>query len=553
MTQAHKPLFSRPSLFQKPGTASWLIRNNIRTRLRAKSNSSRLQAIGRNIVLLILLGYAIFELGGRIARALAALDGDYNYPPYLLQAGIMLSAFAISLLGSSLISAYSVFTDRDDLDLLLASPLPPERILTARLLQSAYGACLTTTLIGTIAFGYSIVTVDVRFALIFPVLMSLMLINLAVSFVIARCLLLWFGLRRGRTVAMVAGFAVLIGGVLVFQINSMISSSGGKAILAETFGPGFEPALIALLTPIGRLAFGQIVETLMLSGVAVAAFIGVGAFFWDRFAADAALMAGQAQHVESGKKSSKVTFRHGILMATIIKEWRSMMRDPFVMVQVATPLVSLIPMAIALWSLNQPSATLPGQGLPEDTISVIIGFLVVMFGGQVAGTLAWTAASIEEAGDLLLSSPADGGKLFWSKALATAIPSFIFLALSMMIIGFSNPKAAFLGLGVGSVGLACVGAVEFLRPRLARRAKMTQRPDRSIISIILGTSFSLLWATATALVIGGLGLWTLIPISIGIAALVFVWASSPKSVVWMARAPKVGAAGGPWRASAGYE
>lgn len=548
MTQNAQPLFARPSLLHKPGTASWLIRNNIRTRLRSKSSASRLQATGRNIVLLLLLGYAIAELGGRIARALAVLDGDYEYPPYLLNAGIMLSAFAISLLGSSLISAYSVFTDRDDLDLLLASPLPPQRILTARLLQSAYGAALTTTLIGTIAYGYSIVTVDIRFALIFPVLMSFMLINLAVSFVIARCLLLWFGLRRGRTIAMVAGFVVLICGVLVFQINSMISSQSGKAILAETFGPGFEPSLIALLTPIGRLAFGQGAETLVLSGVAVAVFMGVGAFFWDRFAADAALMAGQSQHIPGGRKTSKIKFRHAILMATIIKEWRSMLRDPFVMVQVATPLVSLIPMAIAIWSLNQPSAVLKGQGLPEGTLSIIIGFLVVMFGGQVAGTLAWTAASIEEAGDLLLSSPADGGKLFWSKALATAIPSFVFLALSMMIIGLSDPLAALLGLGVGSIGLACVGAVEFLRPRPARRVKMTQRPDRSVISIILGALFSLLWATAAAMVIGGQGFWSLIPMSIGIAALIFVWASSPKSVVWLARSPKVGAAGGPWRA-----
>jgi ABC-2 type transport system permease protein len=536
-------IFAPPSPFHKPGSATWLIRHHIRTRLRAKTSSSKLQSLGSSVVLLAFFAFAATTLGGQVAKAYAALDGNYDYAPYQLKAGVMLVAFTISLLGSSLISAYSVFTDRDDLDLLLASPLPPQRILTARLLQSAYGAFLTAILMGTIAYGFSIVTIDLRFALIYPVLLAIMLINLAVSFVIARCLLLWFGLRRGRTIAMVSGFIILICGVLAFQINSMVGSSSGEANLASLFGANFQPALAAFVSPIGRLAFGQLVPTLVLSAFAGACFMGVGAYFWGRFATDAALMAGQAQHTAPSKSGRKIAFRRGILLTTIVKEWRSMARDPFVIVQVATPLVSLIPLALVLWGFTRRSSN-----LPPEVVSTIIGFLVVMFGGQIAGTLAWTAASIEEAGDLLLSSPADGAKLFWSKALATAIPSFMFLFLAMIGIGLSDPLAGFLGLCVGSIGLASVGAVEFLRPRPARRAKMTQRPDRSIMSIILGTLFSMIWATATALVVGGLGFWSLIPVFIGICAMIFVWMTAPKSVVWMARAPKVGAAGGPWKA-----
>ncbi len=543
MTDASSRIFTAPSRFFQPGTPAWLIRHHIRTRLRAKEKTSPVQSIVRNLVLIGFLAFAVLALGKQIASALVVLDGNYDYPPYVLRAGVILTAFAISLLGSSLISAYSVFTDRDDLDLLLASPLPPQRILAARMLQSAYGAFLTAFLMGTIAFGYTIVTVDIRFALIYPVLVSFMLLDLAISFVIARCLLIWFGLRRGRTIAMVLGFVILIFGVLAFQINSMIGTRTGEALLAEIFGQGFKPALVASVTPIGHLAFGQLFETTLLFIFSLGAFLGVGAYFWGRFAGDAALMAGQAQHVAKAKRNSKITFRRGILVTTIIKEWRSMLRDPYVIVQVATPLVSLIPMGIALWGFSRPGANVP----PEIT-AAIIGFLVVMFGGQIAGTLAWTAASIEEAGDLLLSSPADGKNLFWSKALATAIPSFVFLALSMMVIATTDPMGALSGLGVGSLGLACSGAVEFLRPRPARRAKMTQRPDRSIMSIILGTLFSVVWAVATAMVIADLGVWALIPISIGVAAMVFVWANAPKSVVWQAKAPKVGEAGGPWKA-----
>jgi ABC-2 type transport system permease protein len=543
MSKPSRHLFAPPSLFYKPGSATWLIRNHIRTRMRAKSSSSRLQSIGGTIVLAGFFVFAAATVGGPIAKALAALDGNYSYAPYELKAGILLTAFAISLLGSSLISAYSIFTDRDDLDLLLASPLPPQRILTARLLQSAYGACFTAFLMGTIAYGYAIAIVDIRFALIYPVLFSLMLINLAISFAIARCLLLWFGSRRGRTIAMVAGFATLVCGVLAFQINSMVGTRTGETHLADIMGPSFQPSLTAFVSPIGRLAFGQPLQTLALCAIAITLFMGMGAFFWGRFASDAAMMAGQAQHVATTKKGGKVVFRRGILVTTVIKEWRSMLRDPFVMVQVATPLVSLIPLAIVLLGMNR-----PGAGLPPAFMDGIVGFLVVMFGAQVAGTLAWTATSIEEAGDLLLSSPADGASLFWSKALATAIPSFVFLALSMMVIAFRNPIGAIVGLGVGSIGLTCVGAVEFLRPRPARRAKMTQRPDRSIMSIILGSVFSMIWGAATSMAIGGLGLWTLIPIGIGACGMVFVWMTSPKSVVWIAKAPKVGAAGGPWKA-----
>jgi ABC-2 type transport system permease protein len=543
MKATSSSIFGRPPKLFKPGTAIWLMRHHIRTRLRGKPAQNPILTVARNLVMLAMLVFGCVTLGGSIANALAVLDGNYDYQPYVLKAGIILTAFVISLLGSSIMSAYSMFTDRDDLDLLLASPLPPQRILLSRLLQSAYGAFFSSFLMGTLAFGYSIVTVDVRFALIYPVLMSFMLIDLAISFAIARCLLIWFGLRRGRTIAMVIGFIILICGVMSFQINSMIGTRTGDALLAEFFGPTFTAQFTAFLTPIGQLAFGQIPQTLFLVVCAVTTFFGVGAFFWNLFAGDTAFMAGQAQHVARTGRVTKLRFGKGLVFTTIVKEWRSMLRDPFVLVQVATPLISLIPMSIAVWSLQRTETR-----FDPSFLNAIIGFLVVQFGGGIAGTLAWTAASIEEAGDLLLSSPADGKKLFWSKALATAIPSFAFLALAMICVAMNNPVSGLLGLIIGAIGLACVGAVEFLRPRPARRAKMTQRQDRSIVSIIMGMVFSLIWAVATAMAIKGLGLWTLIPISIGTAAMAFVWATAPKSVVWMARAPKVGAAGGPWKA-----
>jgi Putative ATP-binding cassette len=258
------PLFGQPKKLFKPGSAIWLMLHHIRTRLRGKPVQSNMLKIARNVVLLGMMAFGCLTLGGSIADALVVLDGNYNYQPYLMKAGIILTAFMISLLGSSIMSAYSMFTDRDDLDLLLASPLPPERILLSRMLQSAYGAFFTAVLMGTIAFGYSIVTIDFRFVLIYPVLMSFMLIDLAISFVIARALLMWFGLRNGRTIAMVIGFVILICGVLSFQINSMVGSQSGERTLAEFFGPNFKDQLAAFVTPIGRLAFGQPLETLLL-------------------------------------------------------------------------------------------------------------------------------------------------------------------------------------------------------------------------------------------------------------------------------------------------
>lgn len=536
-------LFANPAKLYKPGSAMWLMFHHIRTRLRGKPSTSRIQSLARTIFLVGLLVFAISQIGRSVADALLALDGNYEYAPYVLKAGVILTAFGVSLLGSSLISAYSIFTDRDDLDLLLASPLPPQRVLVARLLQSAYSAFFTAFLMGSIAYGYAIVTVDLRFALIYPVLFSFMIIDLAISFAIARVLLLWFGLRRGRTIAMVSGFTILIMGVVAFQLNSMIGSTSGEARLEEWFGDQFLENLTSALNPIGRLAFGHFFETLGLIALAFALFFAMGAFFWNRFAADAALMAGQSQHVQRANGKAKMTFRRGILVTTILKEWRSMLRDPFVIVQVATPLVSLIPLAIVIWTMQGTDGE-----LGDELLVPIVGAMLVMFGGQITGTLAWTAASIEEAGDLLLSSPSDGGKLFWSKALATAVPSFIFLAFAMAVIALGNVRAAGIGLVLGTLGLLCCGAVEFLRPRPARRAKMTQRPDRSILSVIMGYMFSMLWATTTGIAMSPLGFWALIPMSIGLLALVFVWTTAPKTVVWMAKAPKIGAAGGPWRA-----
>lgn len=536
-------LFTKPSKLFTPGSAPWLMRHHVRTRLRGRQTGSTVQKWGRNLTLLLIFAGAIMTVGKSVADALATLDGDYNHGPFLLKAGLMMSAFIISLLGSSLISAYALFTDRDDLDLLLASPLPPQRILMARMLQSAYGAFFSAMAMGTVAFGYAIVTVNAQLALIYPVLFSIMVINLAIGFAVARGFLIWFGLRRGRFLSMVLGFAVLIGGVLMFQVNASLGSLSGERILQGMFGSDVRANLTALVSPIGRLVFGLPLETFALVLAAMVIFCGVGAFFWNRFAGDAAMLAGQTQEPNNVKSSSKLRFRQGLLITTILKEWRGMLRDPYVLVQVATPLVTLIPVGISLWMLQR-----PGSNLTTDFITPMIGFLVVMFGGQIAGTLAWTAASIEEGGDLLLSSPSDGGVLFWSKALATAIPSALFLTFAMALIGLTNTKAAFAGFVLGGVGLICCGAIEFLRPRPARRVKMTQRPDRAATSVLLGAVFSMIWASATAMAMAEMELWTLIPVVIGVLALAFVWATSPKSVAWLAKAPKVGAAGGPWKA-----
>jgi ABC-2 type transport system permease protein len=524
-------LFSKPSWFFKPGTATWLIRHHVRTRFRAGQSGSKIQKILTNLLLLTVFGVGTFTIGGVIASLLSDLNGNYDYPPYLLKAGLNLTAFSISLFGSCLIGAYTLLTDRDDLDLLLASPLPAQRILMARMLQSAYGSFFTAMMMGTLVFGYSIVTVDVRFALLYPVLFSIMLINFAISFVIARGLMFKFGLRRGRFVSMALGFVILIIGVLVFQVQSLLGTRIGDALLVDIFGPTVEEDLMRLVSPVGSLAFGRPVETLLLLTSAIVIFLGVGAYFWGRFANDAAFMAGQAQHVQKGSKAKTLRFSSGLVRNTLFKEWRTMSRDPYVLVQVATPLVTLIPISFSLWSLRE--TKLPGD---LDVFSPMIGFLAVVFGGQIAGTLAWTAASLEEGGDLLLSSPSDGKLLFWSKALATAIPAGVFLIAAMMIVGLENPQGAAWGFGFGALGLTCCGAIEFLRPRPARRMKMMQRPDRATSSVILGLIFAMIWALATALA------------AIGLCAMGFIWATSPKSIVWLAKAPKVGAAGGPWKA-----
>jgi hypothetical protein len=324
---------------------------------------------------------------------------------------------------------------------------------------------------------------------------------------------------------MALGFVLLIVGVLSYQINAFRGTPSGQALLANVLGPDGLRGIEQWAGLVGRLAFGQLYETLVILVLAVASFGAVGLYFWDRFADDAAIMAGQAQHHPKVRQGTeRIRFLTGLYAVSIVKEWRSMLRDPLVLTQVATPLVSLIPLGISLYMSQHLGSPLP----PESNLG-IAGLVLVLFGSQITGTLAWTAASIEEAGDLLMSSPADGGHLFWSKALATAIPCFAFLFFGMVAVAFFDVQVGFLGLLVGSCGLACAGAIEFLRPRPARRVKMTQRPDRSIVSVLLGFLFSLNWSVATALAMWGAGLWTLIPIGLGVLALIFVAKTAPKA------------------------
>ena len=109
-----------------------------------------------------------------------------------------------------------------------------------------------------------------------------------------------------------------------------------------------------------------------------------------RFDRDAAALAGGETRARRRTITATGRFGRPLFAAVFVKEWRGIVRDPLIMVQVAVPAIALLlPVGLAASGLG---ATLPAA----FAVPLLVGF-GIMFMGQVSASVAWLAASVEEA------------------------------------------------------------------------------------------------------------------------------------------------------------
>ncbi|WP_395629935.1 hypothetical protein [Aquidulcibacter sp.] len=536
-----------------PGSILWLARHQIRLSWRLGRLGKKMPSWLKPVFTILFVAFLSFTMGYGIAKAFEAASGDYKQISSL--AGAIVLTLMISGVSMNMMGSFMTITEKGDLDLLLSSPIPPHRFVAARLISSAWrGFCIYAGF-ATIFFGASIVMISPMFASIYVVVAGFAILDAALTYMIARQALLWFGLRNGRRAIITLGAVGVLVGLFGYQ---MVSSSGSLGQLAaKEDDPNASLVLLhdwvvavtSNLSWLGGTILGDWLGALVFPVAGAVVSAAVLHFAGKRYDQDVAFLNGQNDHApHKARKAHARQFRRPALVMVFHKEWLSLTRDPLFVSQLIVPLFTMVPFLGFVWNAmanpEEQSEMAPIMGAVFAAITV---FNVTM----LTSSLAWLTASVEEARDLLQASPLDPKIILQGKVLAASGPAIIELFLVAALVAWAWPVAALTILVMGTATCAGACVIEFSRPRPTKRPKMTQRPDRSLIAVLFGLGLGILWACAAGLAAAKI-VWWLLPAALAITISYVAWATRPRefSSIPMSQplvAVSVGSPGGPWQ------
>ncbi len=536
-----------------PGSILWLARHQIRLSWRLGRLGKKIPSWLKPVFTILFVAFLSFTMGYGIAKAFEAAAGDYKQISSL--AGAIVLTLMISGISMNMMGSFMTITEKGDLDLLLSSPIPPHRFVAARLISSAWrGFCIYAGF-ATIFFGASIVMISPMFASIYVVVAGFAILDAALTYMIARQALLWFGLRNGRRAIITLGAVGVLVGLFGYQ---MVSSSGSLGQLAaKEDDPNaslvllhdWVVALTSNLSWLGGTILGDWLGALVFPVAGAVVSAAVLHFAGKRYDQDVAFLNGQNDHApHKARKAHARQFRRPALVMVFHKEWLSLTRDPLFVSQLIVPLFTMVPFLGFVWNAmanpEEQSEMAPVMGAVFAAITV---FNVTM----LTSSLAWLTASVEEARDLLQASPLDPKIILQGKVLAASGPAIIELFLVAALVAWAWPVAALTILVMGTATCAGACVIEFSRPRPTKRPKMTQRPDRSLVAVLFGLGLGILWACAAGLAAAKI-VWWLLPAALAITISYVAWATRPRefSSIPMSQplvALSVGSPGGPWQ------
>ncbi len=536
-----------------PGSILWLARHQIRLSWRLGRLGKKMPSWLKPVFTILFVAFLSFTMGYGIAKAFEAAAGDYKQISSL--AGAIVLTLMISGISMNMMGSFMTITEKGDLDLLLSSPIPPHRFVAARLISSAWrGFCIYAGF-ATIFFGASIVMISPMFASIYVVVAGFAILDAALTYMIARQALLWFGLRNGRRAIITLGAVGVLVGLFGYQ---MVSSSGSLGQLAAKEDDqnaslvllhDWVVALTSNLSWLGGTILGDWLGALVFPVAGAVVSAAVLHFAGKRYDQDVAFLNGQNDHApHKARKAHARQFRRPALVMVFHKEWLSLTRDPLFVSQLIVPLFTMVPFLGFVWNAmanpEEQSEMAPVMGAVFAAITV---FNVTM----LTSSLAWLTASVEEARDLLQASPLDPKIILQGKVLAASGPAIIELFLVAALVAWAWPVAALTILVMGTATCAGACVIEFSRPRPTKRPKMTQRPDRSLVAVLFGLGLGILWACAAGLAAAKI-VWWLLPAALAITISYVAWATRPRefSSIPMSQplvAVSVGSPGGPWQ------
>jgi len=506
-----------------PATIPWLAGHELRLGWRdwlSMMTAGRRRRFRFVVIALTVFAAFMHLLAWAMVGGYAATPVEAGKAQLVAVSGTLLLSWSL-LLSQAMESVTRAFYTRYDLDLILTSPVPQQRVFAVRIARIAAAVAAMALFLAAPFINVLALRGGARWLAAYGVVGAMGATAAAVAVALTVALFRLIGPRRTRLVAQIVaaiiGAAFVIGlqvaAILTYGSLSRYAPLQSQWLIAHAPGTGSAFWLPA------RATLGDLHALAMVMMASAAVLAAAIAIFCRRFGDHVIAASGVSQ--STVRQRARGFRRVSAAQALRRKEWTLLLRDPWLISQTLMQILYLLPPALLLWKSFHEGA----GGY------VLLVPVLVMAAGQLGGGLAWLSISGEDAPDLVASAPITARRIIWAKIEAVMETIAIVFAPFVLALGFASARAAMVAaLGV-LVAAAASTFVQFCFRTQARRSQFRRRQVSSRIATFAEAFSSIAWAAAAALVAAGTWL-AAAPALAGLAILAGVRMLRPPQAAW---------------------
>lgn len=399
------------------GTLPWLLKHELRLWWRGFSGKwiviGTMGFFGILVTLTLVLWLSLAAMSDRIRQQIFA-----GSPPDSLlwtAGGLFVFLFVFSLL-SSINRSLAMMFDRSDLDLQISSPVSTKTVLASQLLGVAIENFLGISGLILLPSFLAICLGFIQILASYPALFATCIITSSLGILINLTLVKLLGASLARTAAQFIGYVLSIGIFLLSQSSTLFQAQSQAALAwwsQATLPKMFFHSQSWIWIPARAILADLPALILLVAGSALVFWLTVEI-------AHRAFIAGIKQSLTTQRSQSrstkKVNFNNNFNWLFLIKEWRSIARNPYVLSRLLYAIIGFIPLIVLTFQKS--------FDRPADGILTVLSIGLPVVGATFTSTLGTICFSAEESPDLLRSAPMPSSHLRWLKLLAVIIPSW---------------------------------------------------------------------------------------------------------------------------------
>ncbi len=411
----------------------------------------------------------------------------------------------LGMVSTALDSTIQAIYARGDMDLLLSSPFPRHAIILVRLTAIAVTVCIGGALLALPVANAFILFGNSNWLVAYVTIPCLGLLATTLGLILAISLFRLLGARSTRLVAQVLSATLGISFGMAAQIPNLLQASGMTDQAGLQHIAASLPSAESWLWWPARGATGERWAMIALVAFSLACFITTAVALADRFIKSAIAASWIGSSSLRKAEPAARPFLADPIANLRRKEIRLLIRDPWLLTQIARQLVFLMPLTLLVWRAEAGGSS--GRWL-----------VLVMTAGYMAGGLTWLTVCGEDARDLLASAPVPPGEILRAKVQAALLPVALFMALPLFVAGCFSPWLGFC-LTLCCLGSAlCCATLNYLYRKPARRNQFSRRGLDNMLRSTGEMMIGVTWSIAAFLMLKQ-SLWALLPAAIALLPL----------------------------------